>query len=324
MWSLTLPLIEQAASFLKGKIRETPVEISSVLSEMLGVPVYLKLEFLQIMGSFKARGGLFYLSTLNPEEKRRGIGACTAGNHGLGLANAAKELGVDCTIFVPKNVEPIKADKIEKLGAKVRKSNFNGYDDTFEWALQEAAKSGLHLVSAFDDERIMASNGGSLAVEMLAQVPDAQNFIVPVGGGGLCGGIAYYIKAKNPGARIIACQHKDSPGLKISLETGKTATKLPAIETVAGAIEGGLGEKCFEILKSRVADVTLHSEEEIIEGFKWLLKNHQYLIEPSSAVAIASCLSKQIRNLKGPTVVVLSGRNVSLPTIEKLISTTVA
>ena len=320
MHSLNLPLIEQAASFLKGKIRRTPVEYSPQLSEVLKVPVYLKLEFLQLTGSFKLRGGLFYLSTLTAEEKRNGVAACSAGNHGLGVAYAAQQLGVECTIFVPKNVEQVKYDKIAKTGAIVKKSEFNGYDDTCEWAEQEAASRRLHMISAFDDERIMASNGGSLAMEVLEDLPDAKNFIVPVGGGGLCAGIAYYAKAKNKNARIIGSQHIGSPALKLSLERGEAVTRVPGVETVAAAIEGGLGVKCFEVLKTRVSDVALQTEEEIIHGFNWLLKNHQYLIEPSSAVAIASCLSHKIHNLSGPTVVILSGRNISFQTLQRLIA----
>lgn len=319
MTQLDLPLIDKAVSFLKGKVRKTPLEFSPALSELLKVPVHLKLEFLQITGSFKLRGALFYLSMLSTEEKRKGVAACSAGNHGLGIAFAAKELGVTCTIFVPKSVDLTKYEKILKLGAKIRKSEFAGYDDTLEWATAEALKSHLHLISAFDDERIMAGNGGSLAHEILEDLHTAQNFIVPIGGGGLSSGISYYVKAKHPDARIIGCQHIESPGFKLSLAKGMAVKKLPPIETVAGGIEGAIGEKCFEILRHRVSEVALVKEEEIIKGFRWMLQNHQYLIEPTTAVAIATCLSGKIQHLKGPTVVILTGRNVSYSTLKKLI-----
>src|SRR5579872_6564001 len=133
-------LIEQATSYLKGKIRETPVELSPQLSSLVGHPVYLKLECLQITGSFKLRGAYFYLSTLSAAEKKRGVAACSAGNHGLGVAYAAKELHIPCTIFVHKSVDRAKYEKIVQLGAQVHKSNSIGYDDTLQWATQEAVR----------------------------------------------------------------------------------------------------------------------------------------------------------------------------------------
>jgi threonine dehydratase len=228
-------------------------------------------------------------------------------------------MGISCTVFVPKGIDQAKYLKMLKLGAKVKESKFNGYDDTLAWAEEEAIKNQWHLISAFDDERIMAGNGGSLAVEVLEELPDTQNVIVPVGGGGLSAGIAYYMKAKKPSSRIIGCQHIHSPALKLSMDCGQAVTKLPAIKTVAGGIEGGLGLKCFEILKHRITDVVLLSEEEIIQGFCWMLENHHYLIEPTSGVAIASCIFNKIPNLSGPTVVILTGRNVSYNTVRRLI-----
>lgn len=316
---LDLELIQQAKKFLEGKIRKTPIEFSLGLTKLLHHPVYLKLENLQITGSFKVRGALFYLSTLSQAEKRKGIAACSAGNHGLGVSYAARELGIPCTVFVPKNVDQAKFDKIQKLGAQIRKSEFIGYDDTLEWAEKEAAKEGLHLISAFDDEKIMAGNGGTLAAEVLDELPDATDFILPVGGGGLSGGFSYYVKAKKKQARIIACQHVDSPGLKLSLDSHKAVTKLPGIDTVAGGLEGGLGETCFKILKDRIDEVVLLTEEEIKNAFRWVLEHHQYLIEPTAGVAIASCLSGKVSKVGGPTLIILPGRNVSYATIQSLI-----
>lgn len=311
--------IEQAAEFLKGKIRDTPTEFSPTLSKLLGQPVYLKLECLQITGSFKLRGGFFYLSTLNTEEKKRGVAACSAGNHGLGVAYAAKELGIPCTIFVTKSIDQAKYDKLLQLGAQVQKSEFIGFDDTLEWSTKEAAKLQLPMISPFDDEKIMAANGGTLAVEVLAQVPEATHFILPLGGGGMAAGFSWHVKTKNPDARIIVCQLAACPAFKLSMEQGKAITRMPSIETLAGGIEGGLGEKCFNILKTRIDEVALIKEEELREAVRWCLKHHQYLIEPSAAVALASCLYGHVR-LQGPTVIVLSGRNVSYSTLQQLIS----
>src|SRR5437762_2683237 len=128
-YELDLDLISQANSFIKDKIYHTPIEHSSFISDILKVPVYLKLETQQMTGSFKVRGALFYLSTLTEQEKSNGVAACSAGNHGLGIAYASKIAGIPCTVYVPKNADSAKCQKIQKLGAKVVHSNFEGYDD---------------------------------------------------------------------------------------------------------------------------------------------------------------------------------------------------
>ncbi len=311
-------LVDQANKFLQGKIRKTPVEFSPQLSTLMGSPVYLKLECLQLTGSFKIRGALFYLSTLSVVEKKQGVAACSAGNHGLGVAYAAKELGVPCTIYVTQSVDQAKYDKLVELGARVVKSKFPGYDDTLEWATQEAKKINVSIVPAYDDEKIMAANGGTLATEVLEQVKEVTNFVLPMGGGGLSAGFSFVVKEKNPKSKIAVCQLADSPAFQLSLEKDKAITRMPSIETLAGGIEGGLGEKCFDVLKSRVSSVALVKENELRESVCWLLKNHQYLIEPSSAVALAGCLYGHIQT-NGPTVIVLSGRNVSFSTIKLLV-----
>jgi threonine dehydratase len=313
-----LNLIEQASQFLEGKIRKTPMEFSSKLSELLGQPIYLKLECLQLIGSFKVRGGLFYLSTLNAAERKRGVAACSAGNHGLGIAYASKELQVPCIVFVPKNVDQAKYDKLINLGAEVRKSEFIGYDDTLAWAEQEAKKLQIPLISAFDDEKIMAANGGTLAVEVMEQMPDATHFVLPVGGGGLAAGFSWYAKTKKPQAQIFVSQLAKCPALQLSFEKNKVVTSMPPIDTLAGGLEGGLGVKCFEILKTRVDKIALVSEEELKKAVCWMLEYHQYLIEPSAAVALAGCLYGHLRPT-GATVIVLSGRNVSYSTVQNLL-----
>ncbi len=311
-------LIHQATQVLQGKIRNTPVEFSSRLSEIVGHPVYLKLECLQLTGSFKIRGGFFTVSTLNAEERKRGVAACSAGNHGLGVAYAAKQLGVPCTVFVPSSVDQAKYKKLVGLGAKVIRSKFAGYDDTLAWAGEEAKKLQLPMISAFDDEKIMAANGGTLAAETWAQVPDATEFILPMGGGGLAAGFSWYVKSKDPKAKILICQLAECPALKLSLEKNKPMTYMPSVDTLAGGVEGGLGAKCFEVLKTRVDGLALIAEKELREAMCWLLEHHQYLIEPSAAVALASCLFGHVRP-KGPTVIVLTGRNVSYPTIQQVL-----
>jgi threonine dehydratase len=316
---LTLSGIEEARAFLAGRLRRTPVEESPALSAILGVPAWLKLESLQVTGSFKIRGALFRLSRLTEEEKRAGIATCSAGNHGKALAYAARSLGLVPTITVPSSVDDSKYRAMVALGAEVVRSEFPGYDDTEQWAIEQAARTGKVWISAFDDEAIMAGNGGTLALEILEDVPDARGFVLPVGGGGMSGGLAFAVKEKVSGATIVGCNHELSPALALSLERGEAVTRLPAVDTSAGGIEGGIGRKTFEILRSRIDRVALVSEREIFEGVRWMLEKHQHLIEPSAAAAVAACLTGKAGRFDGPVVVVISGRNVSLETLKKIL-----
>jgi len=319
MAELSLALIEEAAEFLRGRIRRTPVEASPVLAKLLGVPVWLKLESLQVTGSFKIRGAFFRMSRLSEAERRRGIVTCSAGNHGKACAYAGRELGVRVTIFVPQTVDEAKYRGMIALGADVRVAPFPGYDETEELAQEEARRSGLPFLSAFDDAEIMAGNGGTLAREIVEDLPEAREFIVPVGGGGLGAGFAFYVKHKIAGARFTACQHEVSPGLKVSFERGTAATRLPSGDTLAGGIEGGIGAQTFEILRTRVDQMALVNDGQIMAAMRWLIEEHQYLIEPTAAAVLAACLNGKIGELRGPAVVVLSGRNVSGATVRKIL-----
>jgi threonine dehydratase len=316
---LSIERIEEARAFLAGRLRRTPVEESPELSERLGVPVWLKLEMLQVTGSFKVRGAFWKLSRLSEGERRAGIATCSAGNHGKGIAWAARLLGLTPTIYVPKSVDPAKHRAMVALGAQVIVSKFDGYDDTEAWAREEVARSGKVFVSAFDDEDIMAGNGGTLALEVLEDVPDARAFLLPVGGGGLSAGFSFAVKERLSAATIVGCQLEASPGLKLSLDSGHAVTRLPAVQTAAGGLEGGLGEKPFEILRTRIDRVALITEEEILQAVRWMLEVHQYVIEPSAAAPVAACLTGKAGRFDAPLGVVLSGRNVGLPTLRRIL-----
>ena len=277
------------------------------------MPVWLKMESLQLTGSFKIRGALFAISKL-----RRDVTTCSAGNHGKAVAYAAKEAGIRAVICVPRSVDRAKLEGMIGLGADVRVSEFDGYDDTQDWALEMAAKEGLPFLSAFDDDFVMAANGGTLAMEVLEDAPEARAFILPVGGGGLAAGFAVWAKDRLRGAKIIGCQHELSPALKMSMDAGHAITKLPAVETMAGGVEGGIGARTFAVLESLVDGVALVSEAEIVHGVRWMVEHHQYLIEPTAAVTIAACLSGKIK-VSEPAAVVVCGRNVSSETVKKIL-----
>lgn len=304
-----IDLIREAAGFLRGTVRRTPVEYSPGLSRVMGVPVWLKLESLQLTGSFKIRGALFAISKLNEH-----VITCSAGNHGKAVAYASR----GAIICVPRSVDRAKFDAMVAMGADVRVSEFDGYDETQDWAMEVAAKEKRYFLSAFDDDGVMAANGGTVAMEVLEDAPDAREFVLPVGGGGLSAGFAVWAKHALPEAKIIGCQHVLSPALKMSMDLGHAITRLPAVETMAGGVEGGIGARTFPVLQPLVNQVALVTEAEILDGVRWMIAQHQYLIEPTAAVTIAACLSGKVQ-CAGPAVVVISGRNVSQETVKKIL-----
>jgi threonine dehydratase len=315
-----MTLVLEARRALAGRIRRTPVEHSPALSEVAGVPVWLKLESLQLTGSFKIRGAWFVLSRLSGQERRAGVVTCSAGNHGKAVAYVAHELGIAAEIHVPKHVDESKYRDMVASGARVIRSDREGFDETEALAKAEAARSGRRYVTAFDDEEVLAANGGTLAAEVLEDLPEARMFLLPVGGAGLAGGFACYVKTVLPDARIVGCQHALSPALALSLEKEEAVTRLPAVETTAGGLEGGIGRTGFEALKTRIDGVALLSEAEIFDGVRFLLDRHQYLVEPSAAVTLAAILTGRAGRLASPAVAVVSGRNVALDTLRRILS----
>ena len=315
-----MALILEARRALEGRIRRTPLEPSLRLSEIAGVPVSLKLEALQTTGSFKLRGAFFTMCRLSQDERARGVVTCSAGNHGKAVAYVARELGVKATIHVPKSVDESKYHGMLALGAEVLRSDFDGFDDTEKLARAQAAREGRPYLTAFDDDAILAANGGTLAAEVLDEAPEARTFLLPVGGAGLAGGFAFYAKTAVPESRVIGCQHALSPALALSLERGEAVLTLPPVETTAGGLEGGIGKTGFEVLKSRIDGVALLTEAEIFDAVRFVLDAHQYVIEPSSAVTVAAILTGKAGKLGSPAVAVISGRNVAVPTLRRILA----
>jgi threonine dehydratase len=242
-------------------------------------------------------------------ERRAGVITSSAGNHGWAVAYAAKMLAIPATVYVPSEVDESKAKGIASLGAAVIRSKFSGYDDTEDFAVSQARALNLTFLSPYDDFAIMAANGGTVAKEILEDIPEIRTFVVPVGGGGLAAGLGFYTKSHFAHSCLIACQHSQSPALKLSLEKGVAVTGLPPIRTLAGGIEGGIGALTFSVLKDIVNETILLSEKEILDALCWFLDKHRYLIEPSSAVALAACLTGKLVNVEAPIAIVLTGRN---------------
>ena len=307
---LTHELISEAARTLDEVTRRTPVEASPVLSDLIGVPVWLKLECLQITGSFKARGAYFALKKAQSEGLNH-IATCSAGNHGKGVAWAASLLGMKCTIFVPQSVDSTKLEGMIRYGAQVQKSIYDGYDETEVWAKAECERLSIPFISAFDDERVMAANGGTVATEILDQVPDVSSIVLPLGGGGLSSGAAFYVKHHKPLCDIVLSQHIECPAFNKSMELGEAVLQMPAIKTLASGLEGGIGVKTFDVLRTRTDSVQLVTESELRFAIKWMIEKHQLILEGSAAVPIAALLNPSFPKPNGPLVVVISGRNVA-------------
>lgn len=316
---LSIDMIRDASAFLEGRVRRTPVEFSPDLSERLGVDVWLKLENLQTTGSFKLRGAWYAMHRLQSEGVQR-VATCSAGNHGRGVAFAARQLGMQAVIFVPSSVDPVKLSGMQRDGAEVRISAFAGYDDTERWAIQQAAQEGIPFLSAFDDVLVMAGNGGSVAIEVVEQVPEARTFLMPVGGGGHAAGFASWMKSVHPDARIVACQHQESAALKASLAAGRAITEMPPIKTLAGGLEGGLGVRTFEVLRSRVDEVRLVGEPALRSAMRWMVDHHQIIMEGSCAVAVAAALDPSFAKPSTPVVIFISGRNISRKALAAVLS----
>ena len=313
-------LVLEARRVLEGRIRRTPIEESPELSREAGAPVFLKLENLQRTGSFKIRGAFFVMSRLSAEERARGIVTCSAGNHGKAVAWVSRELAIPAEIHVPRSVDESKYRGMLDLGARVVRSECDGFDDTERIARAEAEKTGRPFLTAFDDVLVLAANGGTLAAEVLEDCPEARAFLLPVGGAGLAGGFAAYARTALPDCRIIGCQHALSPALALSLERGEAVLTLPPVATTAGGLEGGIGRTGFEVLRHRIDGVALLTEEEIFESVRFMLDRHQYLIEPSSAVTVAALRTGKAGRLGAPAVAVISGRNVALPTLQRILA----
>lgn len=311
--------IEQARTFLRLRIRRTPLEEIPQLADRVGCPVYAKLEFLQLTGSFKLRGAWFALSRLSPAHRRLGVATCSAGNHGLALAYAAAKEGVPATVYLPSDVDPVRCSRIKAYGAEVILAPHRGFDAAEEWAVEDASRRGLTYISAFNDADVIAANGGTLAQEILEDLPDLRALCLPVGGGGLAAGAVLATASQSPAVRLICCQLDRSPGLALSLAAGRAVTRLPPVPTKASGIEGGIGALPFSILQPVGPRVVEVAEAELEQAVRWSLAELGYLIEVSAGAPLAAVLAEKLGEVEGPLVLVLTGRNIGLDWLAQII-----
>ena len=292
-----------------GLIARTPLEYSFLLSQRAGCQVYLKLENWQKTGSFKVRGAINKVASLTEEEKARGLVTASAGNHALGVAYAARALGnVPTTLFVPVNAPASKLKKLEEFECDVRLSG-NSYDEAHHAAEDFEQLHGATYIHAYDDPLTIAGQG-TVGLEIMEDLPEAEAILVPVGGGGLIAGIALAAKAINPHVQIIGVQPEASPAAYLSLRDGRPYEEYDAAPTISDGLAGGFGRLPFEIASHLIDEIVLVSEAETRAAVFTLLELAQLIVEGSGAVGIAALLAGKVDLAGRKVVAVLSGANI--------------
>jgi len=295
---------------IRSSVRETPVDESKALAEGGTATVFLKLEHLQHTGSFKFRGASHKIALLTPAQAAAGVVAASNGNHGLGVAAAARARGIAAEVFVSAQVSPAKARRIAAYGAVLRQAGTDPL--TAELAARHAAESsGRLFISPYNDLDVVAGQG-TIAVELHRQVPDLDAVFAAVGGGGLIGGIGSYLKSVSPRTEIVGCWPENSPVLHECLRAGRVID-VPELPTLSESTAGGLEPDSVTLpLCQKVIDSSVFvSETEIAAAMRLVLETEHWLIEGAAAVAVAA-FRKEMRRWDGKRVaIVLCGRNVS-------------
>lgn len=316
--SVTLKDIYAASGRIKSTVCKTPLELSPALSALVGTEVRLKMENLQHTGSFKLRGAANVLASLNADQRRAGVIAPTAGNHGLGLACAGHAAGIPVSIFLPFSADPIKVSAMKSYGAQV--TFFDNIEDARQEAIVAAQQSGATFVSAYNNQQMIAG-GGTVGLEIMEDWPDADVILVNIGGGGLASGIATAIKGINPAAEVWAVQSEASPTFERWKEAGK-AIPVEISSSIAEGISGYIEPEAmtWPLIRDRVDRVLLVSEAEIKAAMLLMLNLHSHVVEPSGVPAVAAAI-RYAKELSGRKVVcVVSGRNISGSRYLKLVN----
>ncbi|HVY62471.1 MAG TPA: threonine/serine dehydratase, partial [Planctomycetota bacterium] len=300
----TLADIEAALDRVRPVARETPTIQSDHLSALAGVECHVKLESLQRTGSFKIRGAHNKISQLTDEERRRGVICASAGNHGQGVALSAKRLGAPAWVVMPEEAAYTKVKAIRGHGAQVVLHGAS-YDESYRRAREICEERGLTYVHAYDDPLVVAGQG-TIALEVLAALPELGTIVVPIGGGGLISGIAIAVKALRPEARVVGVVSDQARGTLVSYRGGKREAS-PVGATIADGIRVKQpGELTFPIIQARVDEVVEVSEEEIGDAVFTLLQAHKVAVEGAGAAALAAVLGRKAR-LVGPVCALVSG-----------------
>lgn len=310
--------IIRAHERIKDDVFYTPLLYSHWLSGACGGDIYLKMESEQITGSFKARGSLNKLKWIQEQKIDALPVTASTGNHGLGFARACDLLGIKGKVFLPKNAVPSKIEALKNYDVEIELRG----DDPFTtetYVRQTAKENGWIYVSPYNDLQVVAGQG-TIGLEILEQLPDPDNILATVGGGGLISGIGTYIREQSPGTKIIGCQPENSPEMSVSVRAGEYR-EIASKETLSDGSAGGFEADSitFDLCKKRVDDFILTTEEEIARAIRSVIKHHHKIIEGSAGVAIASLLKRRSQFKNQTSVIVVCGANISLRKLRNIL-----
>lgn len=313
---LTLDRVKKASEVLKEVIRETDMIYAPNIRQ--GANIYLKTENLQVTGSFKIRGSYFKISQLSDDEKAKGVIACSAGNHAQGVALAATRSGIKSLICLPDGAPISKVEATKRYGAEVCMVK-GVYDDAYNKAIDLRDKMGYSFIHPFNDPDVIAGQG-TIGLEIMKQLPDADAVVVPIGGGGLIAGVAYTIKQINPKCRVYGVQAAGAPSMEQSINDGKIET-LPKVQTIADGIAVKTpGDYTYDLVKKYVDGIFTVTDDEIALAILTLLEQQKLISEGAGAVPVAAVLAGKIPDIEGKNVCCLvSGGNIDVTILSRVI-----
>ncbi|NLM50465.1 MAG: threonine ammonia-lyase [Clostridiaceae bacterium] len=313
---LSLDKIYQAAYILKNVIRPTDLIYAPNINE--NSKIYLKTENLQVTGSFKIRGSYNKMSLLTPEEKQKGVVACSAGNHAQGVALAAQKNNIKCTICLPDNAPISKIEATKKYGAEICLVE-GVYDDAYKKAIELKEEMGYTFIHPFDDLDVIAGQG-TIGLELLDQLPDMEAVIVPIGGGGLIAGVAFAIKELNPKIKVYGVQACGAASMYNSIKN-ENIQCLSTVSTIADGIAvKEPGVHTFKLCQKYVDDICVVSDDEISTAILTLIEHQKLITEGAGAVAVAAALFDKLPIGGKKTVCLLSGGNIDVTILSRVIS----
>ena len=315
MQELSLEKFEEASEIVKKVTQETKLIYSEYFSERYGNKIYFKPENMQRTGAYKVRGAYYKISQLTPEERSRGLITASAGNHAQGVAYAAKLAGVKATVVMPVSTPLIKVNRTKSYGAEVVLYG-NVFDEACAHAYELADEHGYTFVHPFNDLKV-ATGQGSIAMEIIKELPTVDYILVPVGGGGLCTGVSTLAKLLNPKIKVIAVEPAGAACLKASLEAGEVTT-VSKINTIAdGTAVQTPGDKLFPYLQANVDHVITVDDSELTLSFLDMAENHKMIVENSGLLTVAALKHLDFKGKK--VVSVLSGGNMDVLTMATVV-----
>ena len=312
---LTLETFEKAAEVVKKVTLETKLVYSDYFSQQTGAKVYIKPENMQFTGAYKVRGAYYKMSTLSEEERQKGVITASAGNHAQGVAYAAQCYGVKSTIVMPTTTPLIKVNRTKGYGAEVVLYG-DVYDEACAKAYELAEEHGYTFVHPFDDLAV-ATGQGTIAMEIIKELPLVDYILVPIGGGGLAAGVSTLAKLLNPKIRVIGVEPANANCMQESLKSGKVTT-LPTVNTIAdGTAVKTPGEKIFPYIQENLDDIITVEDAELVVAFLDMVENHKMIVENSGLLTVAALKHLDAKGKK--VVAILSGGNMDVITMSSVV-----